>query len=53
MDTTVLAFVAFGLQFSVLFGAISILNCRVRRIEYAKCRCCSQAHPLLDPVNDV
>jgi hypothetical protein len=51
MDTTILGLVAFALQFSVLAGAISILNCRVRRIEKAKCRCCSQAHPLLDPVN--
>lgn len=51
MDTTLLALVAFGLQFSCLAGAISILNCRVQRIEKAKCRCCSQAHPLLDPVN--
>ncbi len=51
MDTTVLGLVAFCLQFSALAGALAILNCRVRRIEMAKCRCCSQAHPLLDPVN--
>ena len=51
MDTTLLGLAAFVLQFSALAGAIGLLNCRVRRIEMAKCRCCSQAHPLLDPVN--
>jgi hypothetical protein len=51
MDTTLLALVAFGLQFAGLAGAIAILHCRVQRIEGAKCRCCTQAHPLLDPVN--
>lgn len=51
MDTTVLAIVAFGLQFSILAGALAILNYRVHRIEYAKCRCCSEGHALLDPEN--
>ena len=51
MDTTLLALVAFGFQFAALAGSIAVLNCRVQRIEKAKCRCCSQAHPLLDPVN--
>lgn len=50
-DTSALGLVAFGLQFAILISMLAILNCRVHHIEKAKCRCCSQAHPLLDPVN--
>lgn len=51
MDTTILGLVAFALQFSILAASVSILNCRVKRIERAKCRCCSEGHTLLDPIN--
>ena len=50
-ETSTLGIVAFGLQFFLLAAYISILNARIHRIESAKCRCCSQAHPLLDPIN--
>lgn len=50
-ESFTLSIVAFGLQFGILLTLISFLNCRVHRIEGAKCRCCSQAHPLLDPIN--
>lgn len=50
-DSFPLALIAFALQFCILAGTVGILRCRVERIERAKCRCCTQAHPLLDPVN--
>lgn len=50
-ETSTLGFVAFGLQFVLLLSAIALLNCRVQRIELAKCNCCSVGHPLLDPIN--
>jgi hypothetical protein len=46
-----LGIIAFALQFAILGGTLAIHNCRIQRIERAKCRCCSQEHPLLDPVN--
>jgi hypothetical protein len=52
MDTTTtLALVAYSLQFGILLTLYSSMKCRVERIEKAKCRCCSQQHPLLDPTN--
>jgi len=50
-DSFPLALIAFGLQFCIVIGSLGVLKCRVERIEKAKCRCYSQAHPLLDPVN--
>jgi hypothetical protein len=50
-ETYTLGIIAFGLQFVLLASALSLLKCRIERIERAKCRCCSQAHPLLDPTN--
>jgi len=48
MDTSsALGIIAFALQFTILAGTLAIHNCRIQRIERAKCRCCSQEHPLL------
>lgn len=49
--TSTLAFVAYGLQLGVLVILYSTMNCRIQRIEKAKCKCCSVQHPLLDPTN--
>lgn len=52
MDTTTtLALIAYSLQFGILLTLYSTLQCRIQRIEKAKCKCCSQQHPLLDPMN--
>ena len=44
METTTLALVAFGLQFTLLVSYITILKCKLRDVEkkiHKKgCRCC-------------
>ena len=49
-ESTTLGIIAFGLQFFILASAMSLLNFKIQRIERAKCRCCQEGHPLLDPV---
>lgn len=50
MDTSsTLGIIAFGLQFCILGTLFTALKWKVERIEKAKCRCCDQGHPLLDP----
>lgn len=51
METSILQFVAYCFQFGILIILFVILKYRIERIERAKCRCCSQSHPLLDPSN--
>jgi hypothetical protein len=50
-ESSILAIVAYILQFTLLSTWIFMTNKRIERIEYAKCRCCSTSHPLLDPIN--
>jgi hypothetical protein len=50
-DSFPLALIAFFLQFGILTTAIGILNCKLHHFERGKCRCSSQTHSFLDPIN--